>query len=78
LDHKRECEIKRRIKEHLRCADALLLVGSYAMPGRSVYEWIQTDGGVDAGMASLFGKALPPGFRMTDRYGDGYFFIRLQ
>jgi len=51
---------------------------AYVMPGRSVYEWFRKMAGVDAVMASLFGKDLPPGFRMTDRYGDGYFFIRLQ
>jgi len=35
----------------------------------------KTMAGGDAGMGSAFGPDLPPGLRMTGRYGDGHFFL---
>lgn len=36
---------------------------------------LKTMAGGDAGMGSAYGKDLPPGLRMTGRYGDGHFFL---
>ena len=50
-------------REPMQCLGEVFTTGFKQMAG----------GG--AGMGSLFGKDLPPGLRMTGRYGDGHFFI---